>query len=350
MIAAEGPMPLDKYMNLCLGHPEFGYYMKGQPVGARGAFTTAPEISQMFGELAGAWCHAIWVAIGAPSKFYWVELGPGRGTLFADMLRVARLDARFEIACHGVLIDSSKVLQDQQRSRLKDSRIPLVWLTALDELPADAPLILVANEFFDALPIRQAVKAPGGWRERMIGCDPNGRLALGLSPQPLNPVLIPDVLKAAQDGAVYEFSPARSSALATVASRIRNQGGAALILDYGYHGPSHGDTFQAMRAHSYSEVLDAPGDADLTAHVDFQALAQSAQGVAVHGPLPQGAFLERLGISRRAERLKQASDPARRAAVEAALRRLTHKDEMGDLFKAMAICQLGLGSPPGFAS
>jgi NADH dehydrogenase [ubiquinone] 1 alpha subcomplex assembly factor 7 len=342
-------MPLDRYMALCLSHPDLGYYNKGEPVGARGAFITAPEISQMFGELIGAWCHAMWAAIGAPGKFYWVELGPGRGTLFADMLRIARLDPAFLRAGHGLLVDASPLLQQSQRSRLKDSPIPIQWAETPEEIPSDAPLIIVANEFFDALPIRQAVKGQRAWHERMVGLRTlEQSLAFGLSPQILNDALIPAPLRSAPEGAVVEFSPARDAAMRTLANRIQSQCGAALIVDYGYEGPKLGDTFQAMRAHGYADPLEAPGDADLTAHVDFAALRAAAQGVSILGPVGQGRFLDGLGLPQRAAKLKAVATPAQAAEIEAAARRLTHPEAMGDLFKAFAICQENAGTPPGF--
>jgi NADH dehydrogenase [ubiquinone] 1 alpha subcomplex assembly factor 7 len=350
MIAAEGPISLDRYMGLCLSHPEHGYYMKGEPVGARGAFTTAPEISQMFGELIGVWCQAVWTSMGAPKAFHWVELGPGRGTLFADMLRVARRAPDFECAAQGVLVETSKTLQRVQRTRLNDSKIPVSWVESLDELPHDAPLIVIANEFFDALPIRQAVKGARAWHERLVGQTDDGALAFGLSPHPLSMELIPEQLRASPEGAVVEFSPARDAAMRTLSRRIQSQGGAALIVDYGYEGPALGDTFQAMRAHGYADPLDAPGVADLTAHVDFHALKQATLGLVAYGPVPQGAFLTAIGIAQRAARLKASATPDQAADIDAALNRLTHPEQMGDLFKALAICQLDMGPPPGFAS
>lgn len=347
MIAADGPLPLDKYMSLCLGHPEHGYYMKGEPVGARGAFTTAPEVSQMFGELIGAWCHAMWSGTGAPSKFYWVELGPGRGTLFADMLRIAQLDPAFQNAAHAVLVETSPKLQQAQRSRLADSRIPIRWVESVDELSADAPVIVVANEFFDALPVRQAIKGARGWHERVIG-EIDGALALGAAPALLNEALIQEPLRDAPQGSVVEFAPARDAATTALARRISTQGGAALIVDYGYEGPKPGETFQAMRAHAFANPLDNPGDADLTAYVDFAALKRAATGLPVFGPIGQGEFLSRLGLHERAARLKAKAQPAQAAEIEAAAHRLTHPDAMGDLFKALAICQENAGPPPGF--
>jgi NADH dehydrogenase [ubiquinone] 1 alpha subcomplex assembly factor 7 len=287
--------------------------------------------------------------MGAPSKFYWIELGPGRGTLFADMLRVAKLDPAFQAAVHAVLVESSPVLQETQRTCLRDSRIPIAWLERLDEAPADAPLIVVANEFFDALPIRQAVKGARGWHERMVGASPGSqKFTFGVSPHGLNEALIPETLHAAPEGSIVEFSPARDLAMRTIAARIRAQGGAALIVDYGFEGPKCGDTFQAMRGHAFANPLENPGDADLTAHVDFAALKTSAQGLAAFGPVSQGQFLTRLGLRQRAARLKASAAAAQSEGIDAAVRRLTHPDAMGDLFKALAICHENVGTPPGF--
>jgi SAM-dependent MidA family methyltransferase len=351
IVAVDGPMPLDRYMALCLTHPDFGYYAKGRAIGADGDFTTAPEISQMFGELTGAWIAAAWRAAGAPDPFYLVELGPGRGVLYADMLRVLKHDPECLRAAQGVLVEASPALTAAQRQRLATSPIPIAWLEAIDAIPKDAPWFLVANEFFDALPVRHLVKGARGWHERCVGLE-NGALAWGLAPDLASPELVPGLLRDLPRGSVIEIAPARAAAFRDVAAHIAARGGAALIVDYGYVGPLAGETLQALSKQSYADPLAAPGEADLTAHVDFGELKAAAEtsAVEVWGPVNQGAFLKSLGIEARAAQLKARATATQASAIDAALTRLTHGNAMGGLFKAMAVCQKNAPPPPGFAA
>ncbi|HMK79448.1 MAG TPA: SAM-dependent methyltransferase [Xanthobacteraceae bacterium] len=345
MIAADGPIPVELYMRLCLAHPEHGYYMRRDPFGARGDFTTAPEISQMFGELIGAWAAAVWQQMGAPRTLQLIELGPGRGTLMADALRATRSLAAFRSALSVRLVEVSPMLRQQQEQRLADAGVPVSWHAHMEDLPA-GPCVAIANEFVDALAISQLVKDRDGWHARMVGVK-DGRLAFAVAPDPLPG---PPVAGAAPLGALIEGR--QDGPVATLARRIASQGGAALVLDYGHAQSGFGDTLQAVRNHKFADPLVDPGEADLTAQVDFAALARTAErgGARVHGPVTQGAFLHRLGIAQRAARLKQNATPQQAADIEAALARLTAPEQMGELFKALAITHPDLGAPPGFDS
>ncbi|MEW6257044.1 MAG: SAM-dependent methyltransferase [Pseudomonadota bacterium] len=350
LIAAEGPMPVSRYMALCLGHPVHGYYITRDPLGAEGDFTTAPEISQMFGELLGLWAVATWQQMGSPERVYLVELGPGRGTLMADALRAARLVPAFGEAVQVHLVETSPALRARQKAALA----PLTphWYDHLEEVPP-GPAIVLANEFFDALPISQFVKGEGGWHERRVGLGPDGALVFGMDPRPTPhaAALARHVPGPHPVGAVLEHLESGIPAL--LARRIAEEGGAALIIDYGPARSGLGDSLQAVRAHRYADPLEAPGEADLTAHVDFSDLARRAlaEGVAAYGPLTQGDFLMRLGIVQRAERLQQNTNASQRKAITAALARLAGRGEgeMGALFKVLCLCDRTNGPPPGFA-
>lgn len=335
-IAQTGPMPLREYMALCLSHPEHGYYITRDPLGAGGDFTTAPEVSQMFGELIGLALAQAWIDQGRPAPFLLVELGPGRGALMADILRAGRAAPGFVEAAEVWLIETSPTLRAEQAKRVPGAR----WADRLSDAPA-GPTFLVANEFFDALPVTQFLRRRGAWFEKVVAVEAD-RLVWGLRPAqiPLDP---------APEGAVREICPLLSNIGVEIAARVAVRGGAAIVVDYGYPEPTEmgADTVQAIRAHAFADPLEAPGEADLTAHVDFAALARAAQmgGAATAGPVDQGALLARLGIGARAEALARAGDAA---AVEAALRRLTDPAEMGTLFKALAIHPVGAPPPPGF--
>ncbi|MFG1287558.1 class I SAM-dependent methyltransferase [Xanthobacter versatilis] len=351
LIAAEGPMPLSRYMALCLGHPRYGYYMTRDPLGARGDFTTAPEISQMFGELLGLWAVAQWQQMGSPGGFALVELGPGRGTLMADALRAARLVPDFGAAARIHLVETSPVLRAAQARTLVAHADRVSWHDRVEEVP-DGPALVLANEFFDALPIDQYVFHAGHWHERRVGLDDGGRLVLGLDPAPSRAApAFAAHLPPPAEGAVLEHlesGPARA-----LSERLKTQGGAALIIDYGHAG-GYGDTFQALEQHRFADPLAAPGNADLTAHVDFSALARigRAAGLRAFGPLEQGAFLTRLGLAQRAERLKHDATDELRAGVDAAARRLAGDGagEMGRLFKVLVLAHPEIGLPPAFDS
>lgn len=346
ILATEGPISVADYMALCLAHPVHGYYRTRDPLGAAGDFVTAPEVSQMFGELLGLWAAGVWQRMGAPHPVVLAELGPGRGTLMADALRAARIVPAFRAALAVHLVEISPALRRRQQETLAASGVAIAWHDDVATLP-EGPLIVFANEFFDALPVHQAVKTADGWHERMVGLDESGRLVRALDPAPLPrfEALLPAHLRPAPVGAVFEW---RSDAVVTeLARRLVRFGGAALIVDYGHAPSAFGDTLQAVRGHAYADPLEAPGEADLTAHVDFAAIAAAAEraGAQALGPVTQGEFLRRLGIELRAARLKASATPAQREAIDAALLRLTGggRENMGELFKVLVLGDPRLG-------
>lgn len=335
-------MTLADYMAECLLHPAHGYYATRDPFGRGGDFTTAPEISQMFGEMLGLCLAQAWLDQGGPAPFTLAELGPGRGTLMADALRATRAVPGFHAAAQLVLVEASPTLRQVQRMTLKDQ--PVTWADTADALP-DAPLFLIANEFFDALPIRQFTRQGEGWAETVVGLS-GDRLTLGrTAPAPL--AALAHRLTDTPQGGIVEICPAAAPIMAAIGARIAAHGGAALIIDYG-DWRSQGDTFQAMQDHRFADPLAAPGEADLTAHVDFEALAQGAAPARAARLIPQGALLQRLGIDMRAERLARALTGAALQSHLAAHRRLTAPTEMGSLFKALAIHPATVPPPPGF--
>ena len=341
-IALTGPISIADFMAEALGHPRLGYYRTALPVGAAGDFTTAPEISQMFGELLGAWLAERWLAMGRPQPVVLVELGPGRGTLMADALRATRGVAGFHAAIDLQLVEINAQLQALQRTALGD--VTTTWHARLEDVP-DGPMLLVANEFFDALPVRQFEKTPIGWVERMVGLEPDGEtlrvaLAPGITPYAS---LLPD----APAGAQVEISEMGRAIAIAIGARLRRNGGWALIVDYGYDRGSHGASLQAVRDHRGAILLDRPGETDLSAHVDFAALAEAA-GMPTFGPVGQGAFLQRLGIMQRAETLKARAGEAERRAIDAALARLIGPDQMGTLFRVLAVGDSRSAAPAGF--
>ncbi|MGJ8627721.1 MAG: class I SAM-dependent methyltransferase [Sulfitobacter sp.] len=340
-IQADGPMRLDDYMTTCLLHPTMGYYTTQQVFGQTGDFTTAPEISQMFGELLGLCLAQTWLTNGAPTAFTLAELGPGRGTLMADALRACRGVPGFLDAAHIVLVEASPAQQDHQRATLKGYDV--TWVNSTAQLP-DAPLYLIANEFFDALPIRQFVRAGPHWSERQIGVE-TGALHIGLGPALPQPSLA-HRMGDTRDDDLVEVCATASVMMGDIARRIDSFGGAALIVDYG-DWRSLGDTFQALMDHKIVDPLTAPGQADLTAHVDFEALALAAVPAAYSKLTPQGVFLERLGITERAQKLAVTLTDATLYSHVAAHRRLTHPAEMGNLFKVLGLYQNGKTPPPG---
>ncbi|MCR9071638.1 MAG: SAM-dependent methyltransferase [Alphaproteobacteria bacterium] len=349
-VAAEGPLSVADLMADALTHPRFGYYATRDPFGAGGDFVTAPEVSQMFGELIGLWMAVVWQQIGAPSRFRLVELGPGRGTLMADALRATRSVPGFLEAADIHLVEASRTLRALQAKALKGYRPS--WHDNISTL-SDGPILLIANEFFDALPIVQLVRSDAGWRERRLAFDPQSGVPLWtLTPgtSALATLLNPRLLATARSGDVAECSPASLSVAASLARRLATQGGAALVIDYGHGDSGLGDTLQAVRAHEPVEVLATLGDADLTAHVDFEALAQAARqaGAIVHGPVTQGEFLSALGIGHRAERLAAGATQAQARDINAAMVRLIDPGEMGTLFKVAAWTGSTATPPPGF--
>lgn len=336
-IAAHGPMTVAEWMAECLLDPAGGYYATRDPLGAAGDFTTAPEISQVFGELIGLCLAQAWIDRGRPSPVRLVELGPGRGTLMADALRAARATGLPEAATLH-LVEASPALRAVQAETLA-AHAP-AWHAGLEEVP-EGPVLLVANEFLDALPVRQFVRDGAAWRERMVTAR-DGAPAFGLSP-PVAPDGLSHRLRDVPEGAVVECRPAAEPLMAEVERRIAAAGGAALVIDYG-GWRSLGDTLQAVRSHAPADPLEAPGEADLTAHVDFEAVARAAPRLAASAMTPQWAFLERLGATERARRLARGLEGAELEAAVAAHRRLTHPDEMGTLFKAMGLWRPG--DPP----
>lgn len=340
-IRAEGPMRLDDYMHTCLLHPRWGYYAIRDPLGAEGDFTTAPEISQMFGEIIGLSLAKRWLDDGAPAPFTLAELGPGRGTLMADILRACARVPGFADAADIHLIEASDTLRQIQARTLQAHQV--TWATDAEDLP-DQPLYLVANEFFDALPIRQFVRDGTGWRERQVGLQ-DGKLALGLGPAQPQPALN-GRLKDTGEGDLVEICAAVSPVLSPITGRIARHGGTALIIDYG-DWRTLGDTWQAVQNHKPVDPLAHPGAADLTAHVDFEAIAQAAAPCGHSRVTPQGVFLERLGITQRAQHLARTlTGPALDSHI-AAHRRLTHPQEMGNLFKVIALYPPQAAPPPG---
>ncbi|OYX43321.1 MAG: methyltransferase [Rhodobacterales bacterium 32-67-9] len=343
-IAADGPMSVADYMADCLLHPDHGYYATRDPFGMGGDFTTAPEISQMFGEMLGLCLAQNWIDQGRPAPFVLAEVGPGRGTLMADILRAIRAVPGMTDAAEVHLVEASPVLRARQAGTLHGHRP--VWHDGVETLP-DLPLFLVANEFFDALPIRQFERTAEGWAERQVGLR-EGRLAPGLGPVTRYPALAAR-LGDTRPGDLVETCPALPGIAASIGARIAALGGVALIIDYGgWH--SLGGTFQALKAHERVDPFATPGEADLTAHVDFEALATAfaGAGTAVTAMTPQGVFLERLGITARAKALARKLQGAALDAHVAAHRRLTHPEEMGQLFKVIASYPRECPPPPGF--
>jgi NADH dehydrogenase [ubiquinone] 1 alpha subcomplex assembly factor 7 len=342
-IALTGPISIADFMAEALGHPRLGYYRSALPVGAAGDFTTAPEISQMFGELLGAWLAERWLAMGRPQPVRLVELGPGRGSLMADALRATRGVAGFHAAIDLHLVEINEQLQAHQQTALAD--FGPTWHARFDGVP-EGPMLLLANEFFDALPVRQFEKTPRGWIERMVGLATDGEtlrfaLAPGVTPYA---ALLPD----APTGAQAEISETGRAIAAAIGARLRSDGGWALIVDYGYEPGRHGASLQAVRAHRGADILDRPGETDLSAHVDFAALA-AAIGMPTFGPVGQGDFLRRLDIMQRAETLKAHASATQRAAIDAALARLIAPDQMGTLFRVMAVGDGRSATPAGFS-
>ncbi len=350
LIAATGALPVSQYVSLCLTHPEHGYYVTRDPFGASGDFVTAPEISQMFGELIGLWAAAAWKALGAPENVRLVELGPGRGTLMRDALRATHVMPQFRNAIVVHLVEASPTLEAIQRETLSAAGVFVHWHRELSEVPS-GPLIAVANEFFDALPVHQMVRQSDGWHERTVGLDASGNFAFGVAPAatPQFDRVLPRTLREAPAGSIFEW---RADTLVLDLARRVREGGAALIVDYGHYPSGIGDTLQAMRGHSFADPLAAPGSADITAHVDFDALARAAEsiGTAVHGPVTQRDFLLHLGIEARAQALKAAASGERRAEIDAALARLTQtgRTGMGELFKVIALSDPSAGPLPAF--
>ena len=350
-IARTGPISVAEYMALALGHPQYGYYMHRDPLGEAGDFVTAPEISQMFGELIGLWCVVLWEQMGRPVPVLLTELGPGRGTLLADALRAARARPEFAAAVRVHLVETSPFLRRRQRMTLVASHPGLKpqWHDRLEDVPEAGPMLLVANEFFDALPIRQYVRMEDGWRERRIGLRPDGNDFAFVLEKSAAPNL-PEDLAMVGNGSLVEVCAEGAALARMIGARVARCGVAALVIDYGHLQSRPGETLQSVRRHAFQDVLDRPGDADLTAHVDFAALVAAARsaGARTYGPVAQGVFLARLGIGARAQTLVEHSKGDHAVDITASFRRLVHPAEMGLMFKAFAVANPNLPPPPGF--
>ncbi|MFE0014784.1 class I SAM-dependent methyltransferase [Mesorhizobium sp. NPDC059054] len=346
LISTAGPIPTSEYMALCLFDPEAGYYTTREPFGTGGDFITAPEVSQMFGELVAVWLYETWRAVGSPMPVTLAEIGPGRGTLTKDMLRtLERLDPAFVAGASIALIETSPRLREKQRDGLAGSAASVKWHETVASLPG-APLLIVGNELFDAVPIRQFVRTSDGWRERMVGLDENGELAFFAGAASLDPSLLPPDAESAPDGSIVEIAPARSALMQTIADQIAAHGGAGLFFDYGHLQPGVGDTLQALRSHEYEGVLASPGEADLTSHVDFSALATSARIAGLRADFTtQGSFLLGMGLLERAGRLGADADDATRERLSGEVERLAGPQAMGDLFKVLAVAHEDIALP-----
>ena len=353
-IRRSGPIGVDHFMRLALQDPEHGYYRRREPIGRRGDFITAPEVSQMFGELICMWMADLWLRAGRPKPVQVVELGPGRGTMMADILRSARSVAGFREALRPLLVESGQVLAVQQKEVLAGSGAR--WVRSVPGVPPGAAFWL-ANEFFDALPIRQCVRTGDRWMERMLGIDPRGGLAWTTGATVQLPSSLARALSAAGEGAIAEWSEDAGQVIRHIANQIADAGGAALIIDYGYLETELAqaggcDSLQAVRRHRPVRILDGIGEADLSAHVNFSALVRAAvaEGVLASRVVSQGRFLGAIGIRQRAEVLARGGSGATRTAMERAVARLAGANEMGTLFRALALRAKGWPEPAGFGS
>lgn len=346
-IADAGPISIADYMALALGHPEHGYYVKRDPFGTRGDFITAPEISQIFGEMIGIWCAQMWMNLGG-GPISLVELGPGRGTLMGDVLRATKSMAQFHDSLTIHMVETSPVLAHAQYMHLRHQHPRIEWVDGMEEIPENK-LLVIANEFFDALPIKQYVMTAEGMRERRVGWDEAAQQFVFVLAEP--GLMLAKSGQVIADGTVMEHSPASRSVMRGLAQRIRTHGGAALIIDYGYLGEAHRDTLQAVKSHLFHPVLTEPGEADITAHVDFQTLMAIARDLGNHVPelVTQGEFLVRMGAPLRLEMLLKQATHEQRDMLISGLQRLISPQAMGDLFKVMAVSSDAGIDVPGFA-
>ena len=354
MIRLAGPMPLAEFMHVALNDPQSGYYSRQPAIGAKGDFITAPEVSQLFGELIGIWCVSAWKSLGSPPAFALVEAGPGHGTLMADILRTAQRFASFNSAISVHLIEASPAMVARQRERLANAGHRIHWHTALQTLPA-MPTLFIANELLDVLPFRQYVKSGRNWLENCVGLDANGKLAFMLGAGQIDPALLPDGHQHQPDGSVFETSLAREAFVQELCENLLKREGAALLIDYGHMKSGFGDTFQAVQAHKPADPLADPGSADLTSHVDFEPLRRLADhaGIAGSAIATQGEFLLAMGLLERAGLLGSTAGNDRREQIRNEVERLAGPGQMGSLFKVMGLWhgQHGKASPdlPPFA-
>lgn len=347
LIAQNGPLTIAQYMHLCLHDPEAGYYATRVRLGADGDFITAPETSQMFGEMLGLWCAQSFLDLGSPSEIALIEAGPGSGAMAVDLWRASKALPGFRAAIRLYLIEPSAMFREAQKQALGRVGAEAIWISDLSEVPP-GPTLLLGNEVLDCLPIRQFVRTESDWRERLVGVK-NETLVFGLAPEPTPETLIPEALRAAEFGSVAETSPTLAGYVARVAERLNANSGRALFIDYGAAEITGGDTFQAVRAHKSADPLEEPGAADLTAHVDFTEVSRIAKdaGLSVAGPVPQGAFLLALGIETRAQALHSAR-PENASVIARQLQRLVGADQMGGLFQAICLSSVGLPAPAGY--
>ena len=352
LIKLKGPMTVADFMADALGHPHDGYYMRQAAIGAEGDFTTAPEISQIFGELIGLWLVEAWRGMGSPKHFNLVELGPGRGVLMADILRVARLRPEFTKSAMVWLLETSGRLRHEQQKRLRTSEVKPFWADEFADIPP-APSLIIANEFFDCLPICQFERVKNGWRERLVGLDPDEKkLAFVLGRTPPPPEIILPGVSESKLGDVYETSSAARDFAAEICALVTEHGGHALIIDYGHMASGLGDTLQAVHNHQYSPPLASPGLADVTAHVDFDALCRTIidNGAIAHGPVTQGRFLESLGLSLRVEMLCEDKNAHQTETICAGATRISAPNRMGEIFKVLCVSSPSSPAPAGFES
>ena len=347
-LASGGPISVHDYIEACLYDPECGYYRTKAAIGQGGDFVTAPEISQVFGELIGLWAGEVWPQMGEPAPVRLVELGPGRGTLMADAIRALKVVPGFLSGATVHLVETSKTLRDSQRAALAQAPVRISWHEDLEDVP-NGPAIVIANEFFDCLPVQQFVfdDSSGGWRERMIGLDGNClRFAAGGVVE-IPPELDPAAATKIEDGAILECRPAVGGIMDTFAARSPL---AALIIDYGYSRLSIGDTVQAVRAHRFAGLFDAPGESDITAHVDFLQLKQAAERAKMKtfGSMPMGEFLLRLGLEARVRQLLGHASDEEAIEMRGRVARLVDPAQMGVLFKVLALTNGIAMSPPPF--
>lgn len=345
-IKADGSISVEAWMDACLSDPQYGYYMTRNPFGRLGDFTTAPEISQMFGELLGLWAGVVWQQIGAPLKVRLVEIGPGRGTLMKDALRALRGVPGAMDAFDVHMVETSPTLTKMQKTSLKDAPCDVAWHADMATVPP-GPAIILANEFLDALPIRQYIQS-SGWHERVVALD-GDQFVFELGDR-VDDIIIPEKIRTSPGGSIYEDAPIVRAAVQSIADRVASDGGAALIVDYGYTEHAIGETLQALSKHAYADPLENPGKHDLTAHVNFAAVGMDAEaaGARVWGPIEQGAFLERLGIAARAASLLVNATKEQAQDIATARRRLVDADAMGRLFKAIALTHPDSAAPPAF--
>ena len=344
----EGPLTVAGYMAMALHDPVDGYYATREPIGPTGDFTTAPEISQIFGELIGLWCAELWQRIGRPEPVILAELGPGRGVLMSDVLRAAGAVPEFRRALRVHLVEASPLLRAEQKRRLRDARP--IWVDGVEELP-DGAILLIANEFLDALPIRQFLRGTGEWSERMVALGSEGELVFVDGPESRAlSLLVPANLRRSPPGTAAEICPAALALAVTLGARLAQQPGAALFIDYGHFPSAPGATLRGVSQHRPTSPLLAPGTVDLSADVDLAAFAEAARrgGAETQGPVTQGRFLTTLGAGLRLATLIERATPNQRNVLESGLRRLVDPSEMGDRFKVMALVSPGLGPPPGF--